>query len=165
MILVADTGPLIALAKVGKLHLLKNLIWQLVYIPPRVHKELWGKIGLESDAIETALEEFIQISTPKSSNIATDIVTAELGEGEKQVIRLGTSLQQNVMVLIDEQAGRRAAKALDIPLIGTAGVLLLAKRHGLVKHIIPLIIELRKQNYWFSDEFVEYLKKMSGENI
>lgn len=96
MILVADTGPLIALAKIGKIQLLKNLVWQVVYIPPRVHKELWGKIGPESDAIEAALTEFIQVSTPKSVNSAIDIITAELGEGEKQVIRLGASIQQDV---------------------------------------------------------------------
>ena len=52
MILVADTGPIIALAKVEKLELLKNLTWQTVCIPPRVHKELWAKVGPESDAIE-----------------------------------------------------------------------------------------------------------------
>jgi len=165
MILVADTGPLIALAKIGKIQLLKNLVWQVVYIPPRVHKELWGRIGPESDAIEAALTDFIQVSAPEFVNSAIDIITAELGEGEKQVIRLGASIQQDVMLLIDEQAGREAAKEIKIPVIGTAGVLLLAKKHGFVEHVMPLILELRKQNYWFSEEFIEYLKQLAEENV
>jgi hypothetical protein len=58
MILVADTGPLIALANIEKLDLLKNLTWQTVCIPPRVHKELWAKVGPESDAIAAAYPSF-----------------------------------------------------------------------------------------------------------
>ena len=41
MIIVADTGPIIGLAKIGRIALLKKLATE-VLIPPIVHKELYG---------------------------------------------------------------------------------------------------------------------------
>lgn len=46
MRIVADTGPIIALAKIGKIFLLKSIAGE-VPIPPMVYKELFGKIGSE----------------------------------------------------------------------------------------------------------------------
>ena len=47
MILVCNTGPLIALAKIDRLSLLQNLGLERILIPPMVQRELWGKIGPE----------------------------------------------------------------------------------------------------------------------
>ena len=54
MILVCNTGPLIALAKVGKLGLLLELGYERVLIPPMVQKELRAKFGPEAEDIESA---------------------------------------------------------------------------------------------------------------
>jgi predicted nucleic acid-binding protein len=54
MRIVADTGPIIALSKIGKIFLLKSIAGE-VLIPPMVHKELFGKIGSESNEIDRAL--------------------------------------------------------------------------------------------------------------
>jgi predicted nucleic acid-binding protein len=59
MILVADTGPLIALAKIRRMSLLRELGWQTLFIPPMVKRELLGKIGPESEEIDAALDSFI----------------------------------------------------------------------------------------------------------
>ena len=47
MKIVADTGPIIGLAKIGRISLLKKFA-TAVLIPPIVHKELYGKIGAYS---------------------------------------------------------------------------------------------------------------------
>ena len=60
MKLVSDTGPLIGLAKIGQIYLLKNLAEEVI-IPPMVHKELFGKVGIELTQIENALHDFIHI--------------------------------------------------------------------------------------------------------
>ena len=60
MKIVADTGPIIGLAKIGRVSLLKNLVTE-VLIPPIVHKELYGKIGYESDQIDHALSDFVHV--------------------------------------------------------------------------------------------------------
>jgi uncharacterized protein len=60
MKIVSDTGPLIGLAKISKIYLLRNIAEE-VLIPPMVHRELLGKIGDETDQIDLALRDFIQI--------------------------------------------------------------------------------------------------------
>ena len=59
MKIVSDTGPIIGLAKIGRIFLLKELAAEVV-IPPFVHRELYGKIGTETDQIDQALKDFIQ---------------------------------------------------------------------------------------------------------
>ena len=54
MKLVSNTGPIIGLAKIGRLDLLKSLAGE-VLIPPFVHKELFGKLGVEAVRIEEGL--------------------------------------------------------------------------------------------------------------
>ncbi len=46
MKIVSDTGPIIGLAKIGRIFLLKDLAAE-VLIPPFVHRELYGEIGTE----------------------------------------------------------------------------------------------------------------------
>ena len=65
MKIVADTGPIIGLAKIGRISLLKKLATE-VLIPPIVHKELYGKIGSESDQIDQALSDFVHVVEPGS---------------------------------------------------------------------------------------------------
>lgn len=63
MIIVSNTGPLIGLAKINQIGLLRHLA-AAVYIPPQVHRELLAKSGSEAAAIDKALKEFIQIKFP-----------------------------------------------------------------------------------------------------
>ena len=58
MKIVSDTGPIIGLAKIGKIILLKNIADEVI-IPPMVYKELFGKTGPESNEIDQALNTFI----------------------------------------------------------------------------------------------------------
>jgi predicted nucleic acid-binding protein len=60
MKIVSDTGPIIGLAKIGKIILLKNIADEVI-IPPMVYKELFGKIGPESNEIDQALNTFIMV--------------------------------------------------------------------------------------------------------
>ena len=64
MRIVCDTGPIIGLAKIGKIDLLKFLASE-VLISTYVYKELFGKIGSETDCIESALENFIKVRAVK----------------------------------------------------------------------------------------------------
>ena len=85
MKIVADTGPIIALAKIGRISLLKELATE-VLIPPIVHKELYGKIGAESDQIDQALCDFVSVVNLRSLELNLDEHFISLGEGEKQSI-------------------------------------------------------------------------------
>jgi len=160
--IVADAGPVIGLAKIGKISLLEKLAEE-VLIPPIVHKELFGKIGFESNQIDLALRDFVNVVELGSSEIKEDERTANLGEGEKQCIYLASSLKKDVLLLIDDRAARKAADKFYIPKTGLAGFLIIAKSRGLINNVGSLLSELRSAGYWLSDEVIAVARKLAGE--
>lgn len=159
---VSDTGPIIGLAKIGMVDLLRALASE-VLIPPFVHKELFGKTGFETTCIENALEDFIKVTSINELAPSAANVLAELGEGERQAVALASDFGEGVMLLIDDYAGRRAAKKLGVAVIGLIGLLLLGKERGLIGTVGPLLDELRQSGYWLSDELVTVAKKLAVE--
>jgi predicted nucleic acid-binding protein len=160
--IVADTGPIIGLAKIGQISLLKKLATE-VLIPPIVHKELYGKIGSESDQIDQALSDFVQVVELGSLELNIDEPLINLGEGEKQSILLASTLKKEVLLLIDDRAGRQAADNLKISKIGLVGILLLAKKRGLIDNVGSLLEELRAADYWPSDQVIAVARKIAEE--
>jgi predicted nucleic acid-binding protein len=163
MIVISNTGPLIALAKLDRLDLLQQLVPDGVFIPPIIQRELWAKTGFESSALDAALEGFIQIRKPENVPFVADLATMYLDEGEKQVVRLAASLSEPLFVLLDDNAGRKAAKKLGLAVTGTAGLLVSAKKQGLIPAVVPMLEMLREQGYWLSDELVVHVRGMVGE--
>lgn len=162
MIIVSNTGPLIGLAKLQQLGLLGRLASE-VYIPPQVRFELLARTGPETALIATALKETIQVRAPANLDAATETILRRLDEGEKQAIALARSFPAPVLLLLDDRAGRTAAQKLAQPLTGLAGLLLLAKREGLVTAVVPLLETLRGLDYWVSDDVVAVVKNLAGE--
>lgn len=162
MKIVSDTGPIIGLAKIGKLDLLK-VFSEEILIPSFVNKELFGKIGPESEHIERALNHFIHVTDVAALDSETEKIIADLDEGEKQAIGLASKMRGSVLLLLDDHAGRRAAAKLNIRTTGLVGVLLLAKEKGYVDKVGPLLIELRRNGYWLSDQVIEVTKRLADE--
>ena len=162
MKIVADTGPIIGLAKIGRISLLKKFA-TVVLIPPIVHKELYGKIGSESEQIDQALNDFVHVVELGSLELNIDEPLINLGEGEKQSILLASTLKREALLLIDDRAGRQAADTLNIPKIGLVGILLLAKKRGFIDNVGSLLQELRLAGYWLSDEVIAIARKFAEE--
>lgn len=93
MRIVSNTGPIIGLAKIGKVGLLKSFARE-VLIPPFVQKELFGKIGSETVHIENALDEFIRVMPADVSMPSTAGTLVELDEGERRPLRLLLPLER-----------------------------------------------------------------------
>lgn len=162
MIIVSNTGPIIGLAKINLLDILKNFSAE-VLIPPAVHRELLGKVGVESSRIDRALSDFIHVTEVAPLKPPVRRVLADLDEGERQAISLASSLSDKILLLLDDRAGRAAARELKIPTTGLIGILLLAKEKRLINKVGPQIDELRRQGYWVSDEVVQTAKELAGE--
>jgi predicted nucleic acid-binding protein len=159
---VSNTGPIIGLAKIGRLDLLNSLAGEIL-IPPFVHKELFGKLGAEAVRIEEGLRNFIRVAAVTEIEQAMKVALNELDEGERQAIALASGFGKDVLLLIDDRAGRQAARKLGVPVAGVVGPLLLAKEKGLVQRVEPLLEELRESGYWLSDEVVEVARKLADE--
>ena len=158
-IVVADAGPLIALARTGRLSLLERL-FDRVLIPEAVRDEL----ELSSDrpgarALSGVLASGAWLVVKKVR--ATPSLTSALGPGESEAILL--ALREDALLLIDDRKGRRAARAAGVRVIGTGRVLLAARRKGLIKQVSPILDELAGAGYRLSDALVQRLKRLAGE--
>lgn len=160
MSVTSNTGPLIALAKVDRLRLLKSLYGE-VFIPTAVYRELFAKPGDETRRLDTALDDnTIRVHTPFGP-VTPPPAVASLGAGEAEAILL--SLERSLPLLLDDRAARNAARSLGVRLTGTAGVLIEAKRSGLVEAVRPVLADIRNRGYWLSDELIETAGRLAGE--
>jgi predicted nucleic acid-binding protein len=159
--IVSNTGPLIALAKVGQLRLIERLFGQ-VYIPPAVYHELLAKSGPEIAPLDEALARFVKVAQAPQLSPEVKAVTSRLGVGEQQAIALAYELK--TVLLIDDHLGRLAARRLGLAITGLAGVLIQAKDMGLIPAVRPLLDEIRQQGYWLSDELLDVAARLAGES-
>lgn len=162
MTLIADTGPLIAFAKIKHLDLL-HVLFEQVRIPTIVYKELMAKIGEESREIDKALDEFILISKEIPEIKKIEPVIQDLGQGERKVIELAHAFDKSVLLLMDDKLGREAAKQLSLNVTGSIGILLKAKKEGRISNVTDLLRLMRKKGYWFSDEIIREAGRIAGE--
>ena len=148
---VADASPLIALQQVGQLGLLRALFGQ-VSIPPAVAREVRPTVPAASWIVERAL----------SRPIGPLAQRANLAAGEREALSLALELRAAHLV-VDEKAARQAAVALGLNVVGTVGVLLAAKRKGLIPDIRPILDDLVRQGFWLAPRLVEQALLAAGE--
>jgi predicted nucleic acid-binding protein len=124
---VANASPVIVLAKIGYLHLLKELP-QHILVPQAVFSEILA--GPASDPARQAFESgWTQPVSPEP--IPNEFLEWGLGAGETAVLALARSRPASEAIL-DDAAARACAKAFGVPLLGTLGIALRAKKRGLV---------------------------------
>jgi predicted nucleic acid-binding protein len=87
---------------------------------------------------------------------------SNLGAGESEALSLAVEIQA-ARVLVDERAARRVAQAMGLSVVGTLGVLLAAKRKGLVAEVRPLIDALLQRGFWVAPHLVERALFVAGE--
>jgi len=160
MSIVVNSTPLISLAILGQLDLLQ-LIFGDVIVPRAVYDEVVtrgdGKPGHKN---LTAVDWF-QIEEVGHQELKQSIMV-ELDEGEAEVIC--TAKDRGVRrVCIDEFAGRRYAKLLGLEVIGTLGVLLIAKQRSYIREIKPCIEKLLASDRHISTAVYNEVLRKAGE--
>lgn len=136
MIVVSDATPLIALAKIGQLSLLQQLFGGIL-IPQMVYDEVVTNAALRAGAAEISQAEWISVRSPEDQDRVAYLRT-DLDAGEAEALVLANELKAD-WILLDEAKARLAAEFLGLHFIGTIGLLLLAKRMGILAAIRPLI--------------------------
>ena len=128
MIIVSDTTPISELAKVELLDLLPQMFGKVV-IPQGVFDEL--QIGQHPAASFVQNLAWLEVVTVNNQQVVEELQRSfNLDLGESEAIVLASELGAS-QLLIDEKAARKVAIARKLPLIGTVGILVLAKRRGL----------------------------------
>lgn len=161
MIIVSDTTPLIGLASIDRLELLQELFGE-VYIPQAVFDET-VTFGRENSKAKQLVSNASWIHVVEvKDRLAVNVLLDEMDLGEVETIILASEMNAD-WVLMDEKKGRRKLSQLNIPKIGTLGILLKAKELGLVSVLKPEIEELQKSGFSISPLLVEEILDVAGE--
>ncbi len=85
-----------------------------------------------------------------------------LGDGEREAIALAIELEAT-QIILDDLPARRVAEASGLNVIGTLGLLLGAKRQGLIDRVRPELDGLLKTSFFLSPELYTELLRSAGE--
>jgi hypothetical protein len=147
VIVVSDTSPVSHLHQIGRLSVLTKLYGR-VLVPPAVAVELRAAPHLHESLDWTVLE----IVAPRSPE-RVDSLLGELDRGESEAIVLALE-QQAELLLMDERTGRDVASRLGIRRTGLLGVLLEAKKQGLISSVASEMDRLARETTFRIDPLV-----------
>jgi predicted nucleic acid-binding protein len=149
---VVNAGPMVALSLAGRLDLLPALFKEF-WIPETVfHEVAVAGLGRPGAA---ALGEAAWAARVRPAPEPDPLLVAELDPGEAAVISLARACIP-CMAIIDEKRGRRIAhQVYGLPVKGTAGLLVEAKRRGLLNDLRSTLLELKRAGYYLSDAIIE----------
>ncbi|MGA9378245.1 MAG: DUF3368 domain-containing protein [Phormidium sp.] len=156
---IINSSPLIVLFKSQQAELLSQMFAEIL-VPAAV----WDEITA-TGANDTASQQLPNVSWAQRievETIAPEIAAWDLGKGESAVLTLALKTP-DCAAIVDDRAARRCSQTLGITTIGTGGLLILAKRRGIIPSISPGIQALRDAGLWLSDTVVNLLKQQVGE--
>jgi predicted nucleic acid-binding protein len=156
---VVNTSPVIFLAKAGMIHFLQQAASQIL-IPTAVATEI-GRRGRADITVQT-LSSVPWLMTVEALPIPPLIQAWDLGPGESAVLAFAQA-HPSIAVIIDDGAGRRCAELLGIPLLGTLGLVMIAKKRGLIPAARPVIALLKQHGMFLSESTIDRAMRLIDE--
>jgi uncharacterized protein len=157
---ICNTSPLQYLHQLGLLRVLPALAGQIID-PPSAFDELAE--GERNGVNVPNLERLDWVICRQPVSKAALSLVRDLGPRETEVLALALE-SRDAMVILDDALGRRLAESLRIHVMGTLGVLLNAKRKGLVAAVAPLIDQLDSLRFRLAPHTRTALLKLAGES-
>lgn len=160
---VSDTSPILGLAVIGRLALLREQFGE-IYIPLAVLEELKTETNFRGvPAVQDALQDGWIISQEAQNKPLVQSLSVELNQGESEAIALATDMGVKIIVM-DERLGRDRARNLGLQTIGVLGILLTAKKHGKIASLAESMTALRNEiGFFISDELYQQILKQADE--
>ncbi len=155
---IVNASPLIFLARSGHLALLKAFADE-VWVPEPVAEEILRR-G-QHDITAKAIEETNWLISKPVGDIPAAILDWRLGAGESAVLAL--AIEHQLEAIIDDLAGRKCAARLGIPVRGTLGIVLAAKKRGVIHQARPVIEEMMKTGLYLSKKVLDKALERVGE--
>lgn len=169
-VVIADAGPLIALARIGQLGLLPQLFTSVAVTDTVSIEVSQGGDFPDTQAIAEALAQpWLQTVTQSAPEVAlcqtwVDLYQIDLGEASAMVLASQYQARGNApLLLLDDARGRYAAVHAKLPVLGTAGLLVLAKKAGWITAVKPLLAALRQGDYFLNAALVAAVLAQAGE--
>lgn len=146
---VTNSTCLIGLERIERLEILPQ-VFHTVFAPPAVAKE-----------VRTSLD-WLKVQAVANPSVTIALRT-QMDEGEAEAIALALELE-NVLLILDDKKARRVAQQMGMKVIGTVGMLLRAKRQGVIAEVKPLLLKLTEVNFRISQGIIQEALRLSGEN-
>jgi len=148
---VVNSSVIIALAKIGKLTLLKELFKKII-IPMQVYEEVTKDPTLPG-AEEIMKTRWIEVAKISNMKLFEELCS-EIDVGEAAVIVLALEINADLVVL-DDKLARKKAEFFGLRYTGTIGILILAKKRKLISSLRDVLIELRNKGFWISNKLFQ----------
>lgn len=157
MKVVVNATPLIALSLINQQELL-NELFDEVLVPSAVYQEVVIQGAGQPGAAELASITWIQVQAPSTSSTIEPLLLG-LDTGELQVLLLAQEVQAD-WVLVDERLGRRIARAMNLPVKGTVGIMLAACEVGLLSktQALEALGQLTQRGIRISSQVIAWFK-------
>lgn len=144
---VVNASPLIFLGAADLLDLLL-LAGPRVFVPRPVYREVTAKE--QGRALGEKLPQLPWLEIVETSPVPASVVTWDLGAGEASVLAWALC-QPGAVAIIDDLAGRKCARAHEIPLKGTLGLVLLARQRGIIPSARSVLRQMRSAGMYIAD--------------
>ena len=155
MLVVSNTSPILNLAVIGLLDLLRIQFGD-VLVPEAVIKELRLDEDMQgNDLIREALASGWLVVCPVADRQKVQLLARELDFGESEAIALALERDAS-LILLDETEGRAAARGLGLTVTGILGVVKKAHISGAIDSLEKVIVDLRdRAGFHLSDGIVQ----------
>ena len=152
--IIGDSSALVALSIMNRLDLLET-VFGVIHVPQAVYDE----VTISSKSQSRKLKIFLK---NKITSVDIEISQMGLGRGELAAIALYKNLNANFL-LIDDRRAKSFAKLNDVNVIGSLGVMILAKELGKVKTIREDLEKLLDSDVFISQSLIDRVLVSVGE--
>jgi predicted nucleic acid-binding protein len=156
---VSNASPLIALFKSGQSALLQGL-FRSVLVPDAVWREV--SAGAPEDPAVRGLSNCPWLTRLPPEPIDPQVLAWDAGPGETEMLAYARR-HPDVRAVVDDDYARRCARSLGVPVLGTCGLLVLAKRRGLITKVEPGMRALQDAGLWLSPTVIQAVLDEVGE--
>lgn len=155
---VVDASPMILLAKIGRLDILR-LAGETLVVPEPVAAEVRA---YRDDAGARALDSTPWLRIVPAPPIPRALARCGLGSGEASVVAWALA-HRGTEVILDDRVARRHCELLDLHVRGTVHLVLLARKRGILSAARPVMEQLRREGMYLSDSLLDGALRLVDE--
>lgn len=155
---ISNTSPILNLATVGYLHLLRSQFGRII-VPRAVVEELrLDEDYTGNNEITSAIDKgWIEVRSVTNRN-RVRVLQHTLDDGEAETIALALETA-SPLVLLDEKDARGAAKDLGLKTTGVVGIIMRAFKQGNIEEPLEVMRDLReKAGFYLSDTIMTHIQ-------
>jgi hypothetical protein len=160
MVVLSNSTPLIYLAKMGELNLLRSLFTEVI-AADKVYEEVVVQGAGKPGADEVQNADWIKRQSVSDRTAVQKLRDDDLLDaGESETLVLATEIKA-ALVLLDDRKARRVAAKMKVKKIGTIAIILMAYRKGLIKDLPAVLKKARQKAFRINERVFKRLKKKS----